>query len=127
MQVEGWAGYVLKEKLKIIKFSLREWYKNHNHNIPGKIDNMKARLAVLDEKGEVTDLGDNEVEELHGLSAELHSLSQIHSSICWQQSRLQWLQKGDANSKKFHGTMSTRRRVNHLSTLEVSGVCVDDV
>jgi len=53
--------------------------------------------------------------ELHGLSVELHSLSRIHSSICWQQSRVNWLRERDGNSKYFHGTMSSRWHVNNIS------------
>jgi len=44
---------------------------------------------------------DDEVEELHGLSKDLFSLSRINNSICWQQSRAQWLGEGDANTKKI--------------------------
>lgn len=40
------------------------------------------------------------MEKLHNLFDGLHSLTWIHSSICWQQSRLIWLREGDANSKK---------------------------
>ncbi|PNX63751.1 cysteine-rich receptor-like protein kinase, partial [Trifolium pratense] len=28
-QVDGWGGYVLKEKLKMIKADLKEWHKAH--------------------------------------------------------------------------------------------------
>lgn len=91
---------MLKEKLKLIKVALREWHQNHSQNIPSKLENIKGRMAELDEKGEHSFLGDDEVEELHDLSEELHSLSRIHSSICWQQSRIRWLREGDANSKK---------------------------
>jgi len=82
---------------------------------------------LLDEKGEVSTLGEDEVEELHGLSEELHSLSMIHYSICWQQSRINWLREGDVNSKYFHGTMSSRRRVNTISVINVEGVMVEGV
>lgn len=46
----GVGGYVLKEKLKIIKLSLCEWHHKYAHNIQGKITNVKERIAVLDEK-----------------------------------------------------------------------------
>lgn len=52
LQVEGWAGYVLKEKLKMIKVALREWHQNHTQNILGKISVIKDRMSVLDERGE---------------------------------------------------------------------------
>lgn len=67
------------------------------------------------------------MKELHCLSTELHSLTHIHTSISWQQSRLQWLREGDPNSKYFHGTMSSRQQVNAITTIRVGGVRVEGV
>jgi len=64
---------------------------------------------------------------LHGLSEELFSLVRINSSICWQQSRAQWLREEDANSKYFHGIMSNRRRRNSIPFFLVNGVLVEGV
>jgi NADH:ubiquinone oxidoreductase subunit len=50
-QVEGWGGYVLKEKLKMIKVALREWHQSHTHNIPGKISSVKERISCGMKKG----------------------------------------------------------------------------
>jgi hypothetical protein len=111
----------------MIKVALREWHQEHTHNIPGKILKIKNRISALDEKGELSSLTEEEVKDLHGLSSELHSLSRMHSSICWQQSRFNWLQEGDANSKFFHSTMSSRRRVNNISMLDVGGIAVEGV
>jgi hypothetical protein len=87
----------------------------------------KNRIFVLDEKGELSSLREEKVEELHGLSSELHSLPRMHSSICWQQSHFNWLQEGDANSNFFHSTMSSTRRVNNISMLDVGGIAVEGV
>jgi hypothetical protein len=78
-------------------------------------------------KGETSILTEGEVEELHGFSDELFSLSRVNSSICWQQSRMQWLREGDANSKFFHGIMSSRRRRNTIPFFLVNGVLVEGV
>ena len=125
--MEGWGSFVMQEKLKMIKVALRDWHLNHTQNLVGKITHVKDRISVFNEKGEVSVLADEEVEELHGLYEELHSLSQINASICWQQSRLLWLREGDANSKKNHGKMSSRRRVNTITTIQVEGVSVEGV
>lgn len=45
----GWGGFVLKEKLKMIKLALREWH---------KIDVIKKRLTVLDHEGDDRHLSD---------------------------------------------------------------------
>jgi len=111
----------------MIKVALREWHQTHYQNIPARISSVKGCISVLDEKGELSILGEEEVEELHSLSAEIHSLSRIQSSICWQQSRLKWLREGDANTKFFHGTMSSRRRGNNISVIEVAGTQVEGV
>jgi len=68
----------------MIKVALREWHLHHTHNLSGKITQVKNRISMFDENGEVYVLEDGEVEELHGLFEELHSLSRINSSICWQ-------------------------------------------
>jgi hypothetical protein len=106
--VEGWGRYVLKEKFKLIKLTLKDWHLRHSRNLPAKILSLKDKISLFDLKGETEDLLESELEEYHGLSEELFSLSRSHSSICWQQSRARWLREGDANSKFSHGIMSSR-------------------
>jgi len=48
LSIDGWGGFVLKEKLKLIKGALREWHLSHCNNIPAKLDSLKAQLAGLD-------------------------------------------------------------------------------
>ncbi|GAU49411.1 hypothetical protein TSUD_407260 [Trifolium subterraneum] len=52
LQVDGWGGFVLKEKLKLIKVALKEWHMSHVQNLPSRIDSLKTRLSDLDSKGE---------------------------------------------------------------------------
>jgi hypothetical protein len=51
----------------------------------------------------------------------------ILASISWQQSQMNWLRKGDANSKKKHDIMSSHRRANVISTILVDGTIVEGV
>jgi len=67
------------------------------------------------------------VQELHELSVNLHSMARAQNSVNWQKSRMNWLQAGDANSKYFHGCMSSRRRQNAIHLLSVNGVSVNGV
>jgi len=64
---------------------------------------------------------------LHGFTKDLFSLSRMNSSICWQQSRMEWLREGDANSKFFHGIMSSRKRINAIPFFLVICVMIKDV
>ncbi|GAU41823.1 hypothetical protein TSUD_299890 [Trifolium subterraneum] len=52
LQVDGWGGYVLKEKLKMIKTTLKDWHTTHAQNFSSRIDSPKVRLSILDQKGE---------------------------------------------------------------------------
>ncbi|XP_024630914.1 uncharacterized protein [Medicago truncatula] len=126
-QVEGWGGFILKEKLKRIKSDLKEWHLSHSHNIPGKISSLKNQINVLDSKGDVDILSDEDVNTLHELSLELHSLSQVNASISWQQSRLLWLREGDANPKYYHAIMSGRRHRNAISSVVVNDNLIEGV
>lgn len=48
--IMGLDGFVLKEILKLIKRSLKQWHKSHNLNLNGKISKAKDRLFSLDVK-----------------------------------------------------------------------------
>lgn len=95
-----------------------------SQNLPAKILSLKDKISAIDLKGESVDLLEEEVEDLHGFSEELFSLSRLNSSICWQQSRMQWLRERDANSKFFHCVMSSR---NTIPFFLVNGVLVEGV
>ena len=56
--VFGWSGYVLKEKLKLLKGSLQSWHRDHTQNLNIKICGAKDRMSVLDIKAEGEGLED---------------------------------------------------------------------
>jgi hypothetical protein len=124
-QVAGWGGYVLKEKLKSIKVALKDWHTTYVQNLPSRIESKKARLATLDTKGEEEDLSEAELAELHGVTSDIHSLSRLHASISWQQSRSLWLKEGDANSKYFHSVLASRRRGNAIFVIQADGATLE--
>ena len=51
-QVDGWGGYMLKEKFKLIKLALKEWNQRHYKNLPAKISSLKDKISAFDLKGE---------------------------------------------------------------------------
>jgi len=121
-QVEGWGGFVLKEKLNLIKGCMEIWHKNHTKNLEGKMKNMKDRISSLDSRVEEED-----VEGLQSLSANLFSIAKTYTSMYWQKSCLNLLKQGDANSKFFLRIMSTRRRLNSIISLNLNDDEVDGV
>ncbi|PNX55283.1 cysteine-rich receptor-like protein kinase, partial [Trifolium pratense] len=126
-QIDGWGGFVLKEKFRWIKTALKDWHSSHTQNLPSRIESLKDRLAVFDEKGGEEALSESELAEFRGVSLDIHSLSRLNASICWQQSRSRWLKEGDANTKYFHSVLASRRRGNAISSLQVDGSMVEGV
>jgi hypothetical protein len=61
LQVAGWGGSVIREKLKLIKLALKEWHETHIQNMTSRIEALKIRLAALVSKGEVVVLSVEEV------------------------------------------------------------------
>jgi hypothetical protein len=84
-------------------------------------------MSVLDLKGEDAALSDAELEELHGVTADIHTLARRQACITWQQSRSRWLKEGDANSRYFHSMLASRRRGNAISSVQVDGVTLEGV
>jgi hypothetical protein len=37
LQIDGWGGFILKEKFKSIKLTLKEWHEAHSQNLPSRI------------------------------------------------------------------------------------------
>ena len=50
--IEGWGAFFLKEKLKLIKGSLKECHQRHSQNLIGKCNTVKERMSILYIKGE---------------------------------------------------------------------------
>jgi hypothetical protein len=50
-QVDGWGGFVVKEKLKLIKIALKEWHLTHTKNLLGRIQAIKSQIDVLESRG----------------------------------------------------------------------------
>ncbi|GAU46317.1 hypothetical protein TSUD_243380, partial [Trifolium subterraneum] len=126
-QVHGWSGHILKTKLKFIKAELRNWHLNHTTNLDGKIRDAKNRLEEFDVIGETRRLDTNEELELHSVQANIVSFSKLQASMLWQKSQVNWLKEGDANSKFFHGLMSSRRQSNTIISLQADGRVVEGV
>jgi len=83
---QGWAGFVLQQKLKMIKSSLKEWHYQHAQNLDGRMRDVKDRMSVLDATADSVDLQEAEATELHDLSVSLHSMARLQNSINWQKS-----------------------------------------
>lgn len=115
----GWMGYVLKEKLKSLKFSLKEWHKVEYGGMKGRLENLAEDIAELDIKGEAGLLTGVEVQRRKDLFGELWRILKAKNALTVQRSRSKWLREGDANSKYFHKCEKLRSSKNMIKALRV--------
>lgn len=59
--VQGWGGYILKEKIKMIKRNLRDLSESHMEKMDGKIEEVKKKVNEMDIKSEVSMLTHEDV------------------------------------------------------------------
>jgi hypothetical protein len=125
LNVEGWMGYVLKEKLKFLKVRIKEWNRWEFGKMDDSIRVLVLRIRDLDLKGEQGLLLTSEVEERKKCFGDLWRLLKCKDVLIRQRSRVKWLKDGDSNSKYFHGCLKARQRRNAISCLRVGERWVD--
>ncbi|GKV40773.1 hypothetical protein SLEP1_g48376 [Rubroshorea leprosula] len=125
--IQGWGGYILKQKLKETKSFLKCWSKEKFGELDKKIENCKETIATLDDKGEVFTLSNDELETRRQGTMDLWRFLQDKESMLKQKSRLYWINSGDANTRFFHQSIKQRWRRNEINCLEINGVQLQDV
>ncbi|XP_057444081.1 uncharacterized protein LOC130736256 [Lotus japonicus] len=121
IQALGWGAFVIQEKLKCLKLSLRQWNKDIFGNITTKRKGIVKELNNLDKKAEEVSLNAEEVAKRKDLGAELWRLATLNESLLCQKARTSWIKEGDANTRFFHGMINWRRRGNSLFVLDLEG------
>ncbi|KAK7255667.1 hypothetical protein RIF29_29084 [Crotalaria pallida] len=125
--VVGWAAFRVQVKLKAVKAAVREWNKNVYGNLETKIKYLKSEIGELESKAEENSLTEEEIVQRRCKMAELWSLATNRDSLLRQQSRIQWLKEGDANSSFFHATIRQRRCFNEVKALYIGDQWIEDV
>ncbi|GKV51190.1 hypothetical protein SLEP1_g57860 [Rubroshorea leprosula] len=121
-EIEGWAGYRLKEKMKLTKEALRKWSKDSTLDIERKISNAAAEIDWIDRKGEQEQLTEEEIKKRREATITLWENMKRKESMIQQKSRKTWLAHGDANTKFFHKCVKGRWRRNEMSSIHINGV-----
>lgn len=114
IKVEGWAAFVLKEKLKILMVQLVQWNKEEFGHLDSKIADLQDHVRLLDLKAERVGLEAAEVKNRKSLLAELWEKTVMKESLLAQKARSRWIKEGDENSGFFHACINSRRRLNRI-------------
>ncbi|GKV29211.1 hypothetical protein SLEP1_g38157 [Rubroshorea leprosula] len=125
--IQGWGGYVLKEKLKLLKNSMKEWTRSHVQEVDKQIEEAKDNIAKLDCKGELQQLTEEESSRKRDLLLNLWENIQKKEEMARQKSRMTWMKEGDANTSFFHRCIKSRWRRNEINSLMVNGKTLHEV
>ncbi|KAL8544723.1 hypothetical protein ACS0TY_005092 [Phlomoides rotata] len=118
--IEGWAAYRLKEKLKLLKKDLRDWNKYTFGDIDHNIESKMKEIEVLDRIDDVMGLEEAEVIQRNKSTAELIRFGQWKERLLAQKAKARWLKDGDVNSSYFHGWINKNRKTNSIDGLIIN-------
>lgn len=106
----GWGGFVLKEKLKLLKNDLKEWNRVVFGYVDSVIADKKMRIESLDRIDDAIGLDEEEIIERNQVSAELLRTLNWKEAILYQKVKTRWLREGDTNSSFFHSWINRRAK-----------------
>jgi len=97
-QQPGWGSYVLKEKIKRLKQSLKSWNKGKFGDTLKKVKIIEEELNKLEEDTIQRQLSTQEEMKRRQLQEALWEAAQAHESLLKQKARIRWIKQGDCNS-----------------------------
>ncbi|KAH0751395.1 hypothetical protein KY285_004543 [Solanum tuberosum] len=124
--INGTGSYILATKLKMLKQKLKEWRMTHRNDWKHKKEEILHQLAEMEKTQELRLLSEDELLQKVHLAMEFEEVAK-QEEIAWRQrSRIQWLKKGDKNTKFFHRVATAHKRFNSIDTLVVEGNSISD-
>ncbi|GKV32708.1 hypothetical protein SLEP1_g41295 [Rubroshorea leprosula] len=126
LQVEGFAGYRCKQKLKMLKEFLKGWNCEVFGDMEAQFNNAAKKVEHVDMKNEEGVLEDFELEERQEGFQEMWAVMRKREAIWRQKARSNWVQLGDANTRFFHRMANGRRAQNSISGLMCDGRWVEE-
>ncbi|KAL8472644.1 hypothetical protein ACS0TY_029740 [Phlomoides rotata] len=123
----GTAGFIFKEKLKLLKSELRVWDRKNCSTMEHKAEEAKKKISELDMKAEAVDLSAEEIEVRKDCFQTFKDAKLSKNIMLFQQSRDKWIKDGEENSKFFHAIINQRRKINNINGIFMGGSWVEGV
>ena len=79
-QQSGWGGYILKEKIKKLKHSLKRWNREHFGDTSTKVKRIESELNKLEEDTIQRQLSQQKEQKRKQLQEDLWAAAQAHES-----------------------------------------------
>ena len=87
-QQPGWGGYILKQKFKNLKHSLKAWNRQHFGDTLTKVKRIEADLNKLEEDTIQRQLSPHEQQQRKQLQEDLWAAAHAHESLLIQKERV---------------------------------------
>lgn len=120
-KVDGWTGFRLKEKLKLLKMDLKSWNILVFGNKEQQIATQKQEIEILDRFDEVFRLEEDELINRNRLSTELLRNLIWRDSMMAQKAKVRWLKEGDVNSGFFHSWVNKNTKSRGIEGIMING------
>ncbi|KAH6818323.1 hypothetical protein C2S51_001926 [Perilla frutescens var. frutescens] len=118
---------VVMIKMKRLKAVLKDWNATVFGNFNIKIDDLGKNLEAIQEEISLHSYSDERMNEEIAYQADINNLLLVESSHLQQQSRIDWLNDGDRNTKFFHARIQARRAKAAMDVMSINGELVSDL
>ncbi|XP_058092153.1 uncharacterized protein LOC131238046 [Magnolia sinica] len=126
LQSQGFAGFRLCSKLKVLKEKLRQWNKEERRTSERDMDSILSKIQQIDSHAESNPMTKESLAKRIQL-VQLLSAKVLEDEISWKQkARAKWIKEGDRNTKYFHSITSMHARVNRINSIMLNGYLSED-
>lgn len=125
--IPSWGGFILKEKLKLLKADLKRWNKDTFGVIENIIENLKDEMQESDLKDDMFGRKKAKCIRRKEVTTELYRSMFQRNSLKSQKEKIKWLKEGDVNSSFFHRVVNFRRKQNEITSLMLNGEWIEEV
>jgi len=116
----------LKDKLKGLKTELKKWTREKCYKDKNRKLEVIQEIERLDQKDEDSGLEEVLRKRRVELLSVLNELNEKEMMILRQKYRVDWIVKGDRNSRYFHSRIRWRWKTNELNGLMFDGQWIDE-
>lgn len=125
--IQGWGGFILKEKLKKLKKDLIIWKEKIFGNLDTSIEKQTAESEKLDILDNAFGLEPSETEDRAAIMSDIMQKFSWKEAQLFQKARIKWVLEENLNSRFFHKWINSRMKINSIDGIWSNGSWIDSV